>query len=66
VPAPVSDLKELLGSAGLTLAATDPEKLRKAQEAAASAPAPIRVPRQRKPLPPQTDEPLVQVDTNRQ
>jgi ribonuclease E len=65
-PAPATDLKELLGSAGLTLAATDPEKLRKAQEAAANAPAPVRVPRQRKPLPPQIDEPLIQVDTNRQ
>jgi ribonuclease E len=65
-PAAPSDLKELLGSAGLTLAATDPEKLRKAQEAAANAPAPVRVPRQRKPLPPQADEPLIQVDTTRQ
>jgi ribonuclease E len=65
-PAASGDLKELLGSAGLTLAATDPEKLRKAQEAAANAPAPVRVPRQRKPLPPQADEPLIQVDTTRQ
>jgi ribonuclease E len=66
VPTPISDLKELLGSAGLTLAATDPEKLRAAQEAAAKAAPPVRVPRERKPLPPQVDEPLIQVDTTRQ
>ncbi|WP_332853062.1 Rne/Rng family ribonuclease [Duganella sp. S19_KUP01_CR8] len=69
-PAPVApsapiDLQAVLGSAGLTLAATDPAKLRAAQEAAANAVAPARVPRERKPLPPQNDEPLVQVDTRR-
>ncbi|RFP25918.1 Rne/Rng family ribonuclease [Duganella sp. BJB488] len=69
-PAPVApsapiDLQAVLGSAGLTLAATDPAKLRAAQEAAAKAVAPVRVPRERKPLPPQNDEPLVQVDTRR-
>ncbi|PWF45482.1 hypothetical protein C7C56_017575 [Massilia glaciei] len=61
-----ADINELLGSAGLTLAATDPEKLRAAQEAAANAAPPVRVPRERKPLPPQIDEPLIQVDTSRQ
>jgi ribonuclease E len=65
-PAPAADLNELLDSAGLTLAATDPEKLRAAQEAAAKAAPPVRVPRERKPLPPQADEPLIQVDTTRQ
>jgi ribonuclease E len=65
-PAPVADLNEILGSAGLTLAATDPEKLRAAQEAAAKAAPPVRVGRERKPLPPQADEPLIQVDTTRQ
>jgi len=65
-PAPAADLNELLGSAGLTLASTDPEKLRAAQEAAAKAAPPVRVPRERKPLPPQVDEPLIQVDTTRQ
>nr|WP_315396636.1 Rne/Rng family ribonuclease [uncultured Duganella sp.] len=64
-PAAPVDLQAVLGSAGLTLAATDPAKLRAAQEAAAKAPAPVRVPRERKPLPPQADEPLVQVDTRR-
>ncbi|MQA20885.1 Rne/Rng family ribonuclease [Rugamonas rivuli] len=66
-PAPSApiDLQAVLGSAGLTLAATDPAKLRAAQEAAAKAVAPARVPRERKPLPPQADEPLIQVDTRR-
>ena len=63
---PVADLSEILNSAGLTLAATDPEKLRAAQEAAAQAIQPVRVPRERKPLPPPVDEPLIQVDTSRQ
>ena len=63
---PVADLNEILSSAGLTLAATDPDKLRAAQEAAAQAAQPVRVPRERKPLPPQVDEPLVQIDTSRQ
>ena len=62
-PAPAADLDQLLGSAGLTLAATDPEKLRAAREAAEQVAPPVRVPRTRKPLPPQADEPLIQVDT---
>ena len=63
--APQPDLSAALGSAGLTLASTDPEKLRAAQEAAAQAVAPKRVPRERKPRPQPVDEPLVQVDTQR-
>ncbi|WP_256079197.1 Rne/Rng family ribonuclease [Massilia sp. YIM B04103] len=63
--APAADLNALLGSVGLTMAATDPAKLRAAQEAAAQVAAPVRVPRERKPLPPVSDEPLVQVDTRR-
>ncbi|MES2741933.1 MAG: Rne/Rng family ribonuclease [Pseudomonadota bacterium] len=63
--APALDLDAVLDSAGLTLAATDPEKLRAAREAAAKAVAPARVPRERKPLPPQADEPLIQINTHR-
>ncbi|KAB8043544.1 Rne/Rng family ribonuclease [Janthinobacterium aquaticum] len=62
VAAPV-DLNAVLGSAGLTMAATDPEKLRLAREAAANVVKPERKPRERKPLPPQSDEPLIQVNT---
>ena len=65
-PAPQLDLDAVLGSAGLTLAATDPEKLRTARESAAKTVAAVRVPRERKPLPPQNNEPLIQVDTHRQ
>ncbi|WP_286867816.1 hypothetical protein, partial [Herbaspirillum sp. UBA812] len=58
-------LEQMLSQAGLTLATTDPVKLRAAQEAAAAfVPAP-HVPRERKPLPPQSTEPLVQVETRR-
>ncbi|HEV2609534.1 MAG TPA: ribonuclease E/G, partial [Noviherbaspirillum sp.] len=64
-PLPTDSLREVLAAAGLTLAVTDPEKLRLAQEAAARiVPAP-RTPRQRKPLPPPSNEPLVQVETRR-
>jgi len=61
----LESLQQMLSQAGLTLATTDPVKLRAAQEAAAAfVPAP-RVPRERKPLPPQSTEPLVQVETRR-
>jgi ribonuclease E len=57
------NLSEVLSAAGLTLAVTDPDKLRAAQAQAAQAvPAP-RVPRERKPLPQVSSEPLVQVET---
>jgi ribonuclease E len=65
VQKPASDLNAVLEAAGLTLAATDPAKLRAAQEAAAQVAAPARVPRERKPVPQQADEPLVQVNTRR-
>ena len=55
----------MLSGAGLTLASTDPEKLRAAQEAAARIQPAPRVPRERKPLPPVSNEPLIQVETNR-
>jgi len=61
----VEDLQSVLAAAGLTLAATDPDKLRAAQEATANIVAAPRVPRERKPLPAQSSEPLVQVETQR-
>jgi ribonuclease E len=64
-PMPLDDLESVLSAAGLTLASTNPEKLRAAQEAAAThVPAP-RKPRERKPLPPVSNEPLIQVETHR-
>jgi ribonuclease E len=67
VPTPMStdDLSSVLASAGLTLAATDPGKLRAAQEEARKIAASPRQPRERKPLSPQSTEPLVQVETQR-
>ena len=65
-PAPTAaqaDLGEVLAQAGLQLAATDPEKLRAAQEAAAQAQQPVRLGRTRKLAPPPAQEPLIQVDT---
>jgi ribonuclease E len=59
----LDQLQETLTAAGLTLATTDPEKLRAVQEATARiAPLP-RVPRERKPAPQVPSEPLVQVET---
>ena len=63
--AALDDLRSVLDAAGLTLAATDPEKLRAAQEAAARIEVAPRAPRERKPLPPVATEPLVQVETHR-
>jgi ribonuclease E len=64
--APQADLGEVLAQAGLQLAATDPEKMRAAQEAAAQVQPPVRMGRTRKVAPPPAAEPLVQVDTTRQ
>jgi ribonuclease E len=63
---PLEALSEVLSAAGLTLATTNPEKLRAAQEAAANMAPPARVPRERKALPPLPTEPLIQVDTRRE
>jgi len=65
--APVEDLNSILANAGLVLAATDPAKLKAAQEAAhntASSDAPVvRLGRERKPVAPVAEEPLVMVET---
>ena len=62
---PLEQLNDMLSAAGLQLASTDPEKLRAAQESASKiVPAP-RVPRERKPLPAVSTEPLILVETRR-
>jgi ribonuclease E len=58
-------LRDMLSAAGLTLAATDPEKLRAAQEEAAKVTPAARSPRMRKPAQQPPSEPLVQVETQR-
>jgi ribonuclease E len=60
---PVEELKQMLSAAGLELAVTNPEKLRAAQDSVSQTTAPARVPRERKPLPPASTEPLVLVET---
>ena len=62
-PMPVEDLQQVLGSAGLTLAATDPEKLRAAQEAAGRQALAPRLGREPKQPPAPPAEPLVQIET---
>jgi ribonuclease E len=61
----LESLHGMLNEAGLVLASTDPIKLKAAQEAAAAVVATPRVPRERKPLPPVSTEPLVLVETRR-
>ncbi len=61
----VNDLQPMLESAGLVWVGTDAEKLRSAQEAAAQMPQPVRVPRERKPLPPVDTTPMQQVETHK-
>jgi ribonuclease E len=64
----MEDFSDILASAGLTMASTDPEKLRQAQERVAQATAEeeaSRPARRRRALPPVVDEPLIQVDTRK-
>ncbi|MES2832261.1 MAG: Rne/Rng family ribonuclease [Pseudomonadota bacterium] len=59
---PVEDLQQVLNAAGLTLAATDPVKMRAAQEAAENVVAP-RLGREPKQSMAPPAEPLVQIET---
>ncbi|WP_206952935.1 Rne/Rng family ribonuclease [Trinickia acidisoli] len=60
-----ADLQPMLESAGLVWVSTDAGKLRAAQEAAAQAPAAVRAPRERKPLPPVDHTPMQQIETHK-
>ncbi len=62
-PIPLESLQGALNAAGLTLAVTDPEKLRAVQEKAKEIVPMQRVPRERKTAPPLPAEPLIQVET---
>jgi ribonuclease E len=66
-PAPVAaasiDVDAMLRAAGLQMTETNPERLRVVQaEQSATTPA-MRAPRERKPAPPVSNEPLQQVET---
>jgi ribonuclease E len=58
-------LDEVLKSAGLTMAVTNPDKLRQVQEASTVSAPPTRTPRERKPVASAPSEPLVQIETQR-
>ncbi len=62
---PLESLHSMLKEAGLELASTDPVKLQAAKAEAEKMVTPVRVPRERKPLPVVADEPLVMVETRR-
>lgn len=64
-PVPTVDLNSVLAQAGLVLAATDPEKLKAAQQASNQVAAVPRLGRQRKPAAVVADEPLVFVETKK-
>ena len=70
-PAPVAQavsqqsLDEVLKSAGLTMAVTNPDKLRQVQEASTVSAPTVRTPRERKPVVSAPSEPLVQIETQR-
>jgi ribonuclease E len=62
----VEHLSDTLAHAGLVLVQTDAEKLEFARQRGAAADAPLtRVPRVRKPAPPASSEPLVQIETRK-
>ncbi|SAL74240.1 ribonuclease E [Caballeronia arvi] len=64
-PIAVAALQPMLERAGLVWVNTDEGKLRDANAAAAREPAPVRVPRERKPLPPADTTPMQQVETSK-
>ncbi|MEJ2767690.1 Rne/Rng family ribonuclease [Mycetohabitans sp. B46] len=59
----IDTLAPILESAGLVWVNTDADKLRAAQQAAQAAQEPLRIGRERKPLPPPSAEPMQQVET---
>ena len=62
---PLADLQALAESAGLQWVHSDAERVRAAQEAIAAQPAPVRVPREPKPVVLADEGPLVLVETRK-
>ncbi|MGC9161978.1 MAG: Rne/Rng family ribonuclease [Thiomonas sp.] len=62
---PVEELQARVQAAGLVWVQSDPQAIRRAQEALAAQPAPIHVPRERKPVPKLDEGPLILVETVR-
>ena len=67
-PDPAAELDRILAEAGLTMASTDPEKLKKVQESGSQPEVePVRRPVRRRRAPVVVDEgPLIQVDTRKE
>ncbi len=64
-PMSTESLQPMLENVGLIWVNTDADKLREASAAAAREPVPIRVPRERKVLPPVDTAPMQQVETSK-
>jgi ribonuclease E len=64
-PLPMETLNSVLNDAGMTWVHTDAQKLKAAQEEAARTVTPPRAPRERKPLPPIQQGPMILVETGR-
>ncbi|WP_197330996.1 Rne/Rng family ribonuclease [Ralstonia syzygii] len=64
-PLPIGTLQAVVADAGMTWVHTDAQKLQAAQEEAARTVTPPRAPRERKPLPPVQQGPMILVETSR-
>jgi len=62
---PIDELQRIAESSGLTWVNSDAEKIRAAQAAIAAEPAPVRLPRERKPVVQIDEGPLVLVETRK-
>jgi len=62
-PLPIETLQHVVTDVGMTWVHTDAQKLQASQEEAARAVTPPRVPRERKPLPPIQQGPMILVET---
>ena len=62
---PIEALQRIAESSGLQWVNSDAEKIQAAQAAMAAEPAPVHVPRERKPLPVIDEGPLVLVETRK-
>jgi ribonuclease E len=62
-PASPQSLQDVVDAAGLTWVETDPQRHAQTQQRMAASAAPVRLGRERKPVPPVSSDPLVQVET---
>jgi ribonuclease E len=60
---PIDELQRIAGTAGLQWVNSDPDKIAAAQAAIAAEPAPVHVPRERKPVVVVDEGPLILVET---